>query len=159
MIEAHYEQHYFEWQRKVGVLSAEIILPLFQQHVAEDHRCVDFGCGGGYLLEKIHCTQKIGVEINEVAVRVAEEKGLKVVKDLESIPDQWADVIISNHALEHVLHPADVLATMYRKLKPGGKLVLRVPHEVYAPYNAGDPNKHLYTWSPMNIGNLTTALG
>lgn len=159
LTENYYDQKYYNKQHKVGIISAEIIVPLFQQHLGPSYNCIDFGCGGGFVLSKLQCAEKIGVEINDVAIRSAEEKGLKVVRDLEEIPDQWADVLISNHALEHVLHPADILATMYRKLKPGGKLILRVPHEVYAPYHPEDHNKHLYTWSPMDIGNLTTTMG
>lgn len=155
----YYTKEYFSKQQKVGYMAAEVVRHLFQKHIRSEDKCIDFGCGGGFLLHKIQCADKIGVEINEVAIRSAEEKGLRIVQSLDEIEDQWADVVISNNALEHVLNPAEILATIFRKLKPGGKLILRVPHEAYAPYYPEDINKHLFSWTPMNIGNLTTTLG
>jgi len=43
-----------------------------------------------------------------------------------------ADVIISNHALEHTLHPLQELEALLPKLKPGGKVVFVVPCESIA---------------------------
>lgn len=34
-----------------------------------------------------------------------------------------------------------------------------MPHETKYRYNADDVNKHLYTWSEMNLGNLFDAAG
>ena len=38
-----------------------------------DKKVLDFGCGGGYLLDKINCKKKFGVEINNIAIKEAEK--------------------------------------------------------------------------------------
>lgn len=49
----------------------------------------------------------------------------------------------------------DEITLLRKKLRPGGLIVFIVPSEgVYHSYDVLDPNHHLYTWSPMCIGNL-----
>ena len=43
------------------------------------------------------------------------------------MPDAVADVIVSNHALEHIEAPIDALRQLRPKVKPDGKLVLVLP--------------------------------
>lgn len=120
-----------------------------RKYIKSTDRVIDFGCGGGYLLEKINCGEKIGIEINENAREVATLKGIKTVISADDISDNWADVIISNHALEHTQRPLDEIMLLRNKLRTGGLIVFIVPSEgVYHSYNALDPNHHLYIWSP-----------
>ena len=45
-------------------------------------------------------------------------------------------------------------------MKPGGKVVFIVPCEsISYSYQPGDMNHHLYSWSPMCLGNLFTEAG
>ena len=44
------------------------------------------------------------------------------------------------------------------KLKVGGKIIFVVPYDSYR-YKPNDINYHLYSWSPMNLGNLFTEAG
>jgi hypothetical protein len=49
---------------------------------------------------------------------------------------------------------------MLSKLKPGGKVILVTPNEsVSMRFHEDDPNFHLYTWSPSNLGNLLKRAG
>jgi len=53
---------------------------------------------------------------------------------------------------------------MLKVLKPGGRLVLMVPFDdwrdaKYREWQLGDRDNHLYTWSPLNIGNFLTEAG
>lgn len=68
--------------------------------------------------------------------------------------------MISNHVLEHVECPVDVLRTVLTKLQPGGRAVFVVPHQKpIEAYHDHDVNQHLYTWNPMTFGNLFKAAG
>ena len=71
----------------------------------------------------------------------------------------WANLIVSNHALEHVTCPLSEIKKLYEKLNDGGKKVLVVPYEKKNRYKPNDINFHLYTWSEMNLGNLFTNAG
>lgn len=156
----HYDADYFAWQRSVGEFSAKANRFRFQPHVAPTDRVVDFGCGGGFLLAALDCGARLGVEVNPVARAEAGRQGIQTVPSAEALPDEWADVVISNSALEHVEHPLHELRTIVPKLRHGGRLVVVVPLETLdARFQPNDINQHLYTWSPLNLGNLVTAAG
>jgi SAM-dependent methyltransferase len=156
----YYDETYFNWQKGVGVFGGIANLFKFQEFVKETDTVVDFGCGGGYLLNNLKCANKLGIEINPAARAEAQGLGIAVFSRIEEIPNQAADVIVSNHALEHVLSPLEILKALQPKLKPGGKFVLVVPH--HKPdenYNPNDINKHLFSWNQMTLGNLFACAG
>ncbi len=157
---SHYNEEYFEWQSKVGEFGGWANLSKFEQHISKDDVVLDFGCGGGYLLNNITCRKKIGIEINPYAVKQAKLFGIDVYEDISHIPDGTIDIIISNSALEHVEQPLDILKLLKNKLKKGGRIVFTVPCEsIYYAYKKDDINRHLYTWSPMNLGHLFDEAG
>lgn len=55
-----------------------------------------------------------------------------VIHDLDTIPYpfecDYFDVIKANHVLEHLNAPFEVMKELYRILKPGGVLIIKVPH-------------------------------
>ena len=69
---------------------------------------MEFGSGGGYLLNNIHAEKKIGIEINDTARAAAKEIGIDSVKYISDIPDDYADLIISTSVLEHVENPLGI---------------------------------------------------
>lgn len=156
----HYDVRYFDLVRDCSQYSAVIDLFKFQDEVSPTDRLVDFGCGGGYMLSGLQAAEKIGIEVNESAASAAKQRGITILPQLDEIADNWADVIISHHALEHVDDPLTVVRTMKAKLKSGGKVVLVTPSESYKmSYRDEDPNFHLFTWSPSNLGNLLKRAG
>jgi SAM-dependent methyltransferase len=153
---------YFEYQRDSGLSSAAIDRRSFQRHIEPDQVVVDFGCGGGYMLEALDAEERIGIEVNDVARAEAHARGIRTVGSANELPTEWADVVISNHALEHVLHPYSELCELRRILKPGGKLVIRLPLDDWRTqrrYRDDDPNHHLYAWTPLLLGNLLSEAG
>jgi SAM-dependent methyltransferase len=156
---SHYNQDYFEWQQAIGVLTGSANRFMYQPYVGKDDVVLDFGCGGGYLLAQLECSRRIGVEINPTARATALAQGLEVVGDIREIPIVPVDVVISSHALEHTLQPYEILCSLRNVLRSGGRLVMVTPFERNSPWRVGDINQHLYTWSPMNMGNLITVAG
>lgn len=157
--DGYYDTKYFEWQRQMGAFGGVVELFKFQPHIKSTDRVIDFGCGGGYLLKNLQCADKLGLEINPNARKQAAEQGINTVDKVKDIPDDWADVIISNHALEHTFRPLDEIKSLYPKLKKGGKIIFCTPLEKRSPFVEHDVNQHLYTWSEMNLGNLFTLAG
>ena len=134
--------------------------PKFNKEIKPTDRVLDFGCGGGYLLKQIPCAERIGVEINPDAIKVARDNGIHVVSDTNAIPRETVDIVISNHALEHTQNPLVELQQLHRILVPKGKIVIVVPCEnISNRYEAGNINYHLYSWSPMTLGNLLNEAG
>lgn len=150
-------QEYYAWQSRGARLGAELELPKFAGHVHPDATVVDFGCGAGHLLELLDARDCVGVEPNEAARADAASRGLTVVAATEDLRESFADVVISNHALEHTLRPLDELRGIHRILRPGGTLVLWLPLDDWRTQRRWDPrdiNHHLYTWTPLLLGNL-----
>jgi SAM-dependent methyltransferase len=153
---------YYAWQHKGAELGAKLERPKFSPHVGPRDRVVDFGCGGGYLLAALDVGERLGIEVNEVAREAADARGVRAVASAGELPDGCADVVISNHALEHTLAPLAELRELLRLLKPGGRLVLWVPLDDWRRQrrpDPGDENHHLYTWTPLLLSNLLAEAG
>jgi len=156
----HYNQDYFNWQSKVGKFGANANKIKFENVILPRNKVLDFGCGGGFFLSLFNDIEKHGVEINDYAREVAKKNNLNVFKSSKEIPGDYYDVVISNNALEHVDNPLVELKELYRSLKKNGKICIVVPLDS-KKYNfkKNDKDFHLYSWSPMNLGNILTAAG
>lgn len=155
-----YSRDYYNWQKDIGELGGLLNLFKFREHIKRDDILIDFGSGGGYLLENIDCKEKIGIEINDVARKDALKRGINSVKLIEDIKDSYADIVISSHVLEHIENPLEVLKTLRKKLKKGGKIIFVTPFDnSMKVYKINDINNHLYTWNKQNLGNLFKEAG
>jgi|GEM_PF-2296451 len=158
--EEFYDESYFEYQKKMGIFGAKIKKSLFEKYINENDAVIEFGSGGGYLLNELNCKTKIGIEINDIARKNARSIGIESVKYPDNIDDDFADVIISTSVLEHVENPLDALRKLRPKLKDGGKIIFNVPSEGFEyEYERSEVNNHLYTWNCLTIGNLFKAAG
>ena len=152
---------YFDWQRRGNDLTAEIERTKFAPHVGPDDTVVDFGCGGAAVVATLRARERIGIEPNPPARRAGEERGVRMVAATRELDDSIADVVISNHALEHTLAPLDELRQLHRVLRPGGRLVMWLPLDDWRMQRrpGEDENHHLYTWTPLLIRNLLEEAG
>ena len=158
-MKSYYNEDYFKWQSEIGKFGGKANLFKFVDYIRIKDKVVDFGSGGGYLLNELTCAEKIGIEINPEARKSASKLEIKSVNSAEKLPSEWADVIISNHALEHCERPLDELKKLKRILRPGGKLVFVIPHERDTKYFSKNVSQHIYTWSEISAGNIFTAAG
>jgi SAM-dependent methyltransferase len=159
-VDSYYNTDYFNLQKPDGRFGGEANLIKFQHFIKPHHHVVDFGCGGGFLLSKLQCRSKIGVDINPTAAQHARELGIQVVEKPQDLPNDWADVVVSDNCLEHALHPLAELTYLYPKVKNGGILIFVVACEtILMRYKSDDYNRHLYSWSPLNLGNLFKEAG
>ena len=136
----------------------------FAEHITLDDIVLDFGCGNGGILANLECAHKIGVEVNELSVAEAEKKQIEIFADIQKVKKNSVDVVISNHALEHVVNPDFFIKEINRVLKPGGKSILVVPAEnpfqnKFSKWVANDPDQHIFSWTPMSFGNLVGQCG
>jgi len=160
MEKIHYDEKYFDWQKSIGEFGGWANKTKYTKFISEEDIVLDFGCGGGFLLKNLECKKKIGVEINKAAAETARKNGIEVYNKIDEVSDDSVDIIISNNALEHTHYPLDELKNLYKKLKTGGKIIFVVPCEnICYRYKPNDINQHLYSWSPMCIGNLFTLAG
>ena len=153
---------YFAYQSQGGLQRGRINARKFTHYIRPGDTVLDFGCGNGALLLHLDCKRRIGAEINPAARVEAKQTGIEVHETLATVPDQSVDVVISNHALEHVVCPLQTLRELHDKLIRGGRLMLCVPLDDWRTQkqvNLNDINHHLYTWTPLLMGNLLSEAG
>ena len=160
LVSTHYDADYFSYQERIGEFGAWANQTKFRKFIKPADTVLDFGCGGGYLLRDLRAARKVGIEPNASAYAVARSYLDEVYKSAAEAENDSVDVIISDNALEHTLYPLTELKTLLTKLRPGGKIVLVVPCEnISNAYHPNDINHHLFSWSPLCLGNLLTEAG
>ncbi len=156
----NYNKNYFNWYERIGKFGGKINKIKFNKYINKEDNVLDFGCGGGYLLKNIDCSNKHGVEINEAAINVAKENLVKIFKNSSDVEEDFYDKIISNHALQHCENPFQELLNLHKALKKDGLIIISIScSNKKLSYKPNDINFQLYSWSPMNIGNLLNATG
>lgn len=127
-------------------------------------RLLDFGCGGGSFLNRMHRQgwQVTGLDVSAAAVhQVQAGLGLPALVGTlphPELPPESFDVITMWHSLEHVHHPLEVLRQAYRLLAPGGKLVVATPNIDSLPFRwfrhawyGLDLPRHLIHFAPWTL--------
>ena len=131
-------------------------------------RILDVGSGGGsflYHLYELGMHQTRGTD-PFIDAPITYPNGFRV--DKKSIHEQtgnW-DVIIYNHAFEHVAAPLDELRAVHARLAAGGTCVLRIPtvsSYAWEHYRTHwfqlDAPRHLYLHSVDSVRRLAEAAG
>jgi SAM-dependent methyltransferase len=155
-------EEYFAWQNSLAHVGGRIEAGKFAPYIQPSDCVLDFGCGGGYTLKYLHCARRLGVEINPAARGIATQNGIEVYASVAEIENATVDVLISNHAIEHVPYPIEAIRALRTKLKPGGSFVLVLPLDDWRNqrrYLATDINHHLHTWTPQLLGNTLAEAG
>lgn len=153
---------YAEWQVASHSGLGHVVARKFQPYIADSMTVLDFGCGGGENLANIGCARRLAVEPNPHSAEIARGRGIEVFATLQDAATASVDVLMSHHALEHCLRPFDEISQMRRVLKPDGRLVIVLPIDDWRNQRRFDPDDihhHLYTWTPLLIGNLLQEAG
>jgi len=93
-------------------------------------KILDIGCGLGYLLSGVSDKwSKYGVEVSSFAAKYAENWGEIFVGKLKdaNFKQEYFDLIVLNHVIEHVDNPESIIGQIYRILKDRGTLILGTP--------------------------------
>ena len=103
-----------------------------------------------------------GIEISETGFQIAKEKLKSSLFSCElrncRFPDDYFDVIVLNHVLEHFLSPLEEMEEIHRILKPNGIIYLAVPNSKTLQFTYTCENwyhldipRHLYHFSPDTL--------
>ena len=134
----------------------------FQRYIGPRDAVFEYGVGYGWNLAGLSCGRKAGFDVALFLAAEVEKRGIEFLKETETLPGGFADVIICHHTLEHVPSPSETLFELRRLVRDSGRLLLVVPYEVerrYRRFNPDEPNHHLYSWNPQSMGNLLLECG
>lgn len=132
---------------------------IFQDFINSTDSVLHFWCGGGYLLNALSCGEKFGVDASPKYREHAQSTfGFRVAPNLEGFRN--LDVVISSHTLARLPNPLQTLKDAHAALRDGGTLVVTVPcYDHKNKYTEFNFEQHLYSWSPIDIGNLVHRAG
>lgn len=94
---------------------------------------LDAGCGTGLFAKKLGKFGKVlAIDINKIAVRLAKQRGVLATRaSIVDLPftNETFDLVVSIDVLYHkdVKSDQKAIKEIYRVLKPGGLLILKVP--------------------------------
>ena len=124
---------------------------------------LDIGAGTGAFLSFIKSDFRYvtGIEPNQKARELAQEKGISLEQDLNDVRDKLFDVITMWHVLEHVPNLEETIRDVEALLKPNGILIIAVPnfYSFDAAYYknfwaAFDVPRHLWHFSKASMNKL-----
>jgi SAM-dependent methyltransferase len=102
-----------------------VTLPLINEHVRG--RLIDLGCGDmpfrGYVSGRVSGYDGLDLFPRSAAVTYVGD-----VQDMAMVADNVYDSALCLEVLEHVPDPSAAVREIYRILKPGGRLIVSVPH-------------------------------
>lgn len=133
-------------------------------------RVLEVGCAVGDFVARLkdECEAEVeGIELNPEAVSEAQSRGRPVTQrnlaEVSAERPSFFDVVCSFQVLEHVPTPRDFLRHSLALLKPGGKLIVAVPHsDSFLKYQTNlldMPPHHITRWSTACLSHLSPLLG
>lgn len=100
------------------------------QNLVCNKRWLDFGTGAGGILDLLSSKagETFAVEPQAEIRNELNSCGYNVFEDPTEAKNEYFDVITLFHVYEHLTEPIETLKVLKNKLKPGGIVVIEVPH-------------------------------
>lgn len=150
------------------------------QPPAPPGRLLDVGCGGGHLLGAAieRGWSGLGTDLSYQACNVTRTSGITSLQADSaelSFRDGCIEAVSLINVLDHGLDPLRTVCEAYRVLRPGGRLVIRIPNaSFHRPWVKlltslgplvrrrgwdGCPTLHLFAFTPTSLRRLVTRVG
>jgi SAM-dependent methyltransferase len=139
------------WYRARRQILADLIARKLD--LPADARILEIGCGTGHNLEMLQRFGRAdGIEIDAAARAIAAERlgrpiGEAPLPALAGVEDGAYDLVAILDVLEHVEEDEAALASIARKLRPGGRVLITVPAHpwMWSAHDAVNHHKRRYT--------------
>jgi 2-polyprenyl-3-methyl-5-hydroxy-6-metoxy-1,4-benzoquinol methylase len=114
----------------------QMVVRALSQRGVQGDILMDVGCGTGALWPYVRnrFARYVGVDVVEYEGRPAELEFHRLDLDSgsPSLPDEYADVVVSVETIEHLENPRAFFRELFRLAKPGGWLVITTPNQLSA---------------------------
>lgn len=162
----------FAWKRYMAEVFSRTA-DMIEEARPEKGSSLDIGCGFGFFVEVMleRGWQASGIDISAKAAGFANGRGLDVKVgsiDVPGVEESSLDAITMFYVLEHLPDPLASLKKVRSLLRPGGLLVIRVPHTTPIvrllglagiKNNLYDPPFHLSDFSPACTRRILSKAG
>ena len=101
---------------------------LAARHVPEGARVLDVGCGFGAFRHEVRHARYTGLDPHFSGEPGSDWARIETLTDHLKANEGAYDVASAFQVLEHVEDPVGMLADMVRAVRPGGKIIIGVPH-------------------------------
>ena len=112
-------------------------------------KMVDFGCGTGDFLKKVSskCEFACGVELSSGFRNKLINEKINCVENLKELEDDFFDIFVAFHVIEHLSNPLVILSEIRQKIKSGGQVLIEVPHANDFLLSSSEEFKQFTLWS------------
>ena len=134
---------------------------------ALDSRILDVGSGAGHLLFELRdagFTSLTGAD--PFAPEEVRARGVRVLRQSIHEVEGTFDLVMLHHTFEHLPDPAETLRSARRLVRPGGRVLLRIPvadSYAFRTYGADwvqlDAPRHLFLHTEDSVGRLAAGAG
>jgi SAM-dependent methyltransferase len=130
-------------------------------------RILDFGSGGGQLLQRLHFSgfrDLTGADAF-IDADIVYPNGVRILKKSLGEIEPFYDLVMLHHSFEHLPAPLESLQGVARLLRPGSFCLVRIPVVAYAWEKYGvnwvqlDPPRHLYLFTERAMRALAEKAG
>lgn len=143
------------------------IVKIANNFLKKGHSVLELGCGNGDLINEIADNNDL---MRIVAIDYFNEpknlnKKIEFIKqDIENLNiDEYFDIIIINHVLEHIKNPLGLIEKIKKNLNKNGRILIVVPNrygfgneaKVYLP----EHGKHYFLWDKESMQYSLERLG
>jgi 2-polyprenyl-3-methyl-5-hydroxy-6-metoxy-1,4-benzoquinol methylase len=168
MSEALYDNSYFEnrnFEDKKRLKSFEQEKVWLQKYIQNGMVC-DIGCSTGEFLSHIEWNgDKYGMEVNDKAIKMAQENGISFDKNILN-QKEFFDLVIFRGTIQHVPNPFLYIQKSYESLKNGGFIVfLATPnmgslyYKLFDTLPMLDNSRNFYIPSEKTLSNALKNFG
>lgn len=174
-LQRFYPAGYHSYQRpsnylftKLSRLNLNRRLKRYAELIGPGGKVLDIGCGDGEIIEamsKKGAYDCYGIEINKDIAKQGQQKNLKIYagsfEECDAFKDDFFDLIIVNHLIEHVTDPEALLKKAWQCLKPGGWMIGETPNTdsygrkiLKGKWSGYHVPRHIHLFSDANLSFL-----
>jgi 2-polyprenyl-3-methyl-5-hydroxy-6-metoxy-1,4-benzoquinol methylase len=150
----------------------DLVLQVIRDGAIDSPRVLDVGCGDGKLIIEVmerlddagvRHAEPMGIDISLALSRTAHERFVprggrcihaSAIEGLNSVAPHTIDVVILSSFLEHETEPVALLRACARILRPGGRVVVKVPNHDCLNRKLRGPRWCGYRW-PDHVNYFT----
>ncbi len=164
MIQTSYHETRLEYDARREVLWKALCDAYFSKLIQPDFHVLELGAGYGHFINNVRCAKRTAIDQWEklpALVAPGVEAHVGNVTDLEFILDGTIDFAFASNLFEHLTQAefATVLASLKRKLRPGGTLTILQPNYRLAYREYFDDYTHITVYSDVSLCDFLRANG